>query len=611
MADNPLIPFLSSYAATAASDSLVDENVRIALKRHGVQPIEAKAPKLQALVDNFGSLSAINVILTGTAGDGKTYHIRKFYLDHLNGDEKAWINGGGIAIDVKLESGKTLKIVKDLSEVNQDVKAQILPSFAASLLGDDKDTVWLVAANDGQLLKFWRDANGNNALDPTLRQQCARVYERIMATLKDDLSRDPQDVVKADIHNLSRSMTDELFGEVLDSVLEHPRWDAECHACPAADKCPIRINRQLLRGEGSPFRRRLVEVMEISKRNDKHLPIRYVLVLVANILLGDSRNLDRPLLTCRTARQRAASGEYRTTNPFNNALGLNFRERDIEKLPVFSIMQSFGIGLETNNRVDRFLIDRTNPALHEKLEAIDPIYGARLFEFDRTSYLEGDPSADSRAFEEAMANQRRRLFFLLDTPSAGESGPISPWDLTIYRFAGHYLDFIHSLDGGDKSVFDKTVRSLIKGINRTLTGMMTEESEKLWLARSIGRLEGGVGRITQSPQPAISGGSFARVFVDRHPGTGRPQMRVGMLIRGKRDDSDAAFDLRPLQFEYLMRVSEGSLPSSFSRQCQQELRHFALVSAAFLHEFSPDDTPTVTVLSLSKTGQIQTQTLEI
>jgi hypothetical protein len=139
LADNPLIPFLSSYAATAASDSLVDENVRIALKRHGVQPIEAKAPKLQALIDNFGSPSPVNVVLTGTAGDGKTYHIRKFYLDHLAGDEKAWINGGGIAIEVKLESGKTLKIVKDLSEVNQEVKAQILPSFAASLLGDDRD----------------------------------------------------------------------------------------------------------------------------------------------------------------------------------------------------------------------------------------------------------------------------------------------------------------------------------------------------------------------------------------------------------------------------------------------------------------------------------------
>lgn len=426
MADNPLIPFLSSYAATAASDSLVDENVRIAIKRHGVQPIEAKAPKLQALIDNFGSPSPVNVILTGTAGDGKTYHIRKFYLDHLDGNEKAWINGGGIAIDVKLDNGKTLKIVKDLSEVNQEVKAQILPLFAASLLGDDINTVWLVAANDGQLLKFWRDASGNDALDPALREKCGRVYERVIATLKDERSRDTQDVVKADIHNLSRSMSPELFGEVLDSVLEHPEWDADCNVCPTADRCPIRINRELLRGERSPFRRRLVEVMEISKRNDKHLPIRYVLVLVANILLGDSRNVDRPLLTCRTSRARAASGEYRTTNPFNNALGLNFRERDVEKLPVFSIMQGFGIGLETNNRVDRFLIDRTNSELHEKIEAIDPIYGAEIFESDRKSYLEGDSTADSRVFEEAMANQRRRLFFLLDTPPVGERAPISP-----------------------------------------------------------------------------------------------------------------------------------------------------------------------------------------
>ena len=62
-----------------------------------------------------------------------------------------------------------------------------------------------------------------------------------------------------------------------------------------------------------------------------------------------------------------------------------------------------------------------------------------------------------------------------------------------------------------------------------------------------------------------------------------------------------------------MRVAEGRHPSSFSRQCKQELWHFALVSSSFLNRaFSDDDTvATVTVLSLNRTGQIQTQNLDI
>ena len=36
-----------------------------------------------------------------------------------------------------------------------------------------------------------------------------------------------------------------------------------------------------------------------------------------------------------------------------------------------------------------------------------------------------------------------------------------------------------------------------------------------------------------------------------------------------------SLDLRPILFEYLVRVANGSLPSSFSRQCHQETRRFA------------------------------------
>jgi hypothetical protein len=608
MTDNPLIPFLASYGSTAASDSLVDENVRIAVKRHGVKPIEAVAPRLARMRDNFLGLSPVNLILTGTAGDGKTYHIRKFFLDVLDGEEEDWKNSGGKALPVPLPGGRSLHVVKDLSELNDAAKAAILPGLAASLLGRDPANVWLVAANDGQLLKFWRDAAANEALPEGDRADYARVYSRVMDILLGDHETDPEGIVTGLVFNLSRLVDEDVFNEIVNSIIDHEEWDRGCVGCPAQAKCPIRLNRDLLKGDASPFRKRLIEVMRISAMNDKHLPVRYILVLVANILLGDSKHIDKPLLSCKTARARARNGEYRYTNPYNNALGLNFRPRDIEKLPVFSVLQSFGIGLETNNQIDRFLIDQPDGELFRRLESIDPTYGAAIFDDSRREYIGGDFSNGAQEFEASIGMQRRRLFFLLD-----KADEIMPWKLTIFQHAGRYLDFAAALAGGDRQNEDKTVKSLIKGMNRTLTGMMTEDGEKLWLARSIGRLEGAVGRITMSEQPVHKGGGGARVFVERHQTTGRPLLRVGVQIAKIRDACRQAFDLRPLQFEYLMRVSEGSLPSSFSRQCRQELKHFALVSSAFLNEYFVDDpgNAVVTVLSLAKTGQVQTQTLDI
>lgn len=91
-------------------------------------------------------------------------------------------------------------------------------------------------------------------------------------------------------------------------------------------------------------------------------------------------------------------------------------------------------------------------------------------------------------------------------------------------------------------------------------------------------------------------------------------MRVAIHMRSFKESCENAFDLRPLQFEYLMRVADGSLPSSFSRQCQQELRHFALVSSTFLNSSSSggeEEQAFVTVLSLTRTGQMQPESLDV
>lgn len=121
MSENALVSFLRSYGPSAASDSLCDEHVQEAVARYGVEPIEVPAPAMDIIWHALLGPDPMNVILTGTAGDGKTYHIRRFYMDALKGDPSAWPGEEGI-ISVRLGTGQELRILRDLSEVSEDLR---------------------------------------------------------------------------------------------------------------------------------------------------------------------------------------------------------------------------------------------------------------------------------------------------------------------------------------------------------------------------------------------------------------------------------------------------------------------------------------------------------
>ncbi|MBY0332888.1 MAG: hypothetical protein K2X49_19695 [Acetobacteraceae bacterium] len=615
MIDNPLVAFLASYGPSAASDALADEHVQAAVTKHGVRPIEAPAPKLAAMVDALLGDDPTSVILTGTAGDGKTYHIRKFFLDSAGGDPADWPGKGGI---LRTEvHGRPLRVIRDLSQLTDASKAQEIEGVTRCLLGEDRDTLYLVAANDGQLLKFWRDARDH--AEPGSER--ASRYEAVLDALTDMLHRDLEvaddGALRVRLLNLSRTVTGETLDAVFDGILEHEAWGSGCAGCPQmaldANPCPIRLNRALLQGKGpdgsDAFRRRLKAAIRIAALNDQHVPIRQILILAVNVLLGDSRRKDRPLLGCADARRRAKDEDYRNVNPFNNAVGLNVRPEKRRALTVFSALETFGIGHETNTPMDNLLLDGVPAPLAAGLEARDPVYGARLFEKRLRAYKTGsEAAANGESFMGTLEAQRRRLFFLMDEPEG--SGPLSPWRLTIFHHAGDYLSFADALASTmppDPSIVEAVMKRLVKGMNRTLTGMMVEETERVWLARSIGRAEGASGRFTTLPAVERRGVSPQRLSSSIDRATGRPRLQVALRSLGQPDLVLASLELRPLLFEYLMRVADGSLPSSFSRQCQQEVRHFALTASSFIQErFASDDgdAQQIRILSVMRDGSI-------
>ena len=607
---NPIVALLGGYGPSAASDAAVDENVQRALRRHGVAPIVIPAPRMQAIRDALLGAAPANVILTGTAGDGKTYHIRRFLFDHTDFPASSWPGSG--LLEAKLPSGRTLRVIRDLSQLQEKSKAALIGSITSSFLGDADCDLYLMAANDGQLLKFWREAAGKGATDGSARKAHRGILDALTGMLQHNLEHDPDGKLKVALLNLSRAATGATLDQVMQGILHHPAWGTGCDACAVGpDKvgdCAIRRNRGVLMGDGTAptFRGRLQEVVGLAAMNDQHIPVRQMLMLGANILLGDTKRADRPLLDCAEARRRGPQDAH-LSNPFNNAVGLNVRNEKRRAITVFSVMETFGIGYETDNAVDALLMEGAMNGTGAALETRDPHYGQAVFRSALDGYNRGDIGPER--FNAKLETQRRRLFFLL-----GEGAPHapSPWRLTIFHHAGEYLELcaagpLPEKDQARTNMIDQLLRKLLRGLNRTLTGMMTDDTDALWLARTIGRADGAPGRFTTlsaikrrpAGEPFRIGVTFDRVL-------GRPQIRV-LHRNGTVSEPSLPLDLRPLMFEYLMRVSGGSLPSSFSRQCQQEVRHFSLSATAFvearLHEEDGEGRP-VQILSVGRDGRI-------
>lgn len=609
---NRLVDFLATYGPVAASDSLCDENIRQAELDYGVASISTEAPRLDDIGAELSDMGR-NVILTGTAGDGKTFHIRRYLQDHHPDALSGWPGMEGV-LKIARSDGRELRVIRDLSEISDSEKLAELQSIAGALLNEDTDALYLVAANDGQLLKYFRDAGRAGGAE-AIRYRF--IHERLTEMLRSE--SETVDTLSLRLMNLSRTWSSATVDAIFDAALNHPEWEGACGGCAGTtgkNPCPIRLNRSLLMpGDGVPssFRIRLRESLRLAAANDQHVPIRQLLTLVVNIILGDSKNADRPLLDCATARRRAASDDYGSTNPYNNAMGRNLRDDRRRANRVFGIFEVLGIGFETNNLIDSMLVQRVPKTLHDDLFDQEPTYGARLLDPLRREYLGGGGGdAAIKNFRRGLEAQRRRAFFLM--PDHPETEAATPWRLTIFHHGGEYLRLLDALNNNaGRDVTDPFTRQLVRGLNRALTGMMATDDNHLWLSGTIGKTDDPSGRV--STVDAVDRTSSTNLFVklSKDPVTRRPALGVAVpKMWGQLKMPQ--LDLRPLLFEYLMRVANGSLPASFSRQCHQEIRHYALVAIAAIRSMHADDEPApevVRMLSLGAQGEVQASRIEI
>lgn len=546
---------------------MFDEYVSGALGRARVQPIALSTPLLDAMVAHIEGKAPGSMLIAGTAGDGKTYHCRALWT-RIGGDQKVWASKGNIK-ELRLTDGRLVIFIKDLSEFNGEESDLPLQRLEKSVLGGDDSEIVILAANHGQLLDRLRDLG--------------KRYDRVHPLRKPLQERFLQAGPAPDrlaVFDLSRMTSRKTVKEVANAVAGHPEWD-NCKRCALqADGkvCPIDENRRRLLGQvdGGQLSRRLGDLVEIARLNGLHLPVRDLLALCSNMVLGcsDSKLAKENLMTCADVAKIQEGDFLSKASIYANAFGANLPRRRALDRPVFRAMSSFGVGEESTNAADGLLVygkdDSRLQADFARLVANDSIYGAGpAFRAAQDAYLEGHERArvegGSAEFLEMLEDQRRRLFFTLTDDEQG----YLHWSMTAFRFAGDYLEMIEALKA--KRPVSETVRGRIaKGLNRVLTGLLLENVDRIFIASSGGFTQSRVSVLCdhETPSRRQAGVGMAIKLVEE---TGRPQLDVS-LAAGQ--GNSVVFDLTPIRYEFLARVAEGALPASFSNECLEDLLAF-------------------------------------
>ena len=158
MTDNALINFLAAYGPTANGSNMYDEFVLESAKKADISPIE--------LSDRSGEIAAsltsdepISVLLTGTAGDGKTYTARRVLNILSEKEGNIWQNMPQDEVIVHCKkNGHQIHFIKDLSEIREEKKRDLIPRLVKAFYPEGgASDIYLLCVNDGHLIKTWRE----------------------------------------------------------------------------------------------------------------------------------------------------------------------------------------------------------------------------------------------------------------------------------------------------------------------------------------------------------------------------------------------------------------------------------------------------------------------
>lgn len=609
------ISFLRQYGPIPTKENCFDENLRRQARRRGIAPILFKHPYEDTVLSCFDLAGGFShsVVLTGTAGDGKTFLCGRVW-EQLGGNTDDWASQDTyFNLKVKLTDGRrvTVHVLRDLSAwvPSQGAKwpvrkRDLMMQFCRSIFSPQSDDVFLVAANDGQLAETFRRL----LPDPDV-QRAKDVIEELLVSDRSELEES-----SLRLYNLSRGSSAVLFDLALDAFLAHDGWKRCVEEAADRDQlfgadCPIRRNYELLR---TPLvRSRLRALLELCDQNGLHVPVRHLLILLSNGVLGHPNTKDY-LMTADDVPIVIGAGTRSQASLYNNLFGGNLPEGRRDNSIIFEYLERFQLGRETSNRFDNILIfGESHEHLQEqfnRLVAADTFYGAdQAYIGARRGYIEGsDDDADAATrFLEMLVSQRRALFFKVPEQEREE---LNLWELTVFKYGGEYLEQVLDVLRAGGSVRRNILGRIVRGTNRIFTGMLINSEHELFLASSASLSQARVSRILDdriSVAPRHGGEKVEIILENDHPYL---HVSLGGQLGCK-------LQLTLTRYEYLSRVAEGAMPNSFSKECFEDLLAFKgrLMRELDRRNADTDSTSEIVfrVLDVDATGQAKEERIGV
>ena len=585
------IRFLRKYGPIAQNGNMFDEQIQRTVQQKNINPITFDHPLAERLMCCFDKSRSDwkSVILTGTAGDGKTHLCRQVW-ENLGGSLKDWKSDDPYVMLTyqHVNKGKvTVHVIRDLSAwvPQQDMvwpqdKAKLLLKFSKLLFQADSSDFFLIAANDGQLIETWR------RLAEDVDDTDVKDVESALLIFEDLLFKGKEEDSGLKFFNLSQIKSSELFKLALEGFLSHDRWSV-CFEGEASEsitfgsQSPIRRNYELL--QDPLVQERLKTLFEFCDYNNLHVPIREILLLLANAILGHPDCRER-LMIPKDVEKVIRNDTIAKASLYSNIFGGNLSSIRQESIPVFRYFNLLRIGYETTSCIDNILIfgeiDNQLRPYYEELIATDKFYGAdKVYSDMRYVYIEGGEEGAEKItdFLEALVAQRRALFFKIPKKWEHELGV---WNLTVFKHVGTYqTKIIEPLKEG-KKVERNIIRNIVKGLNRVWVGMMIDTDREVYMTTGLTFSNTRVSRLLKE-EISVSPRLGQKVEVTVRELDNLPMIRITLAPEIHR-----SFPLTLTRFEFLSQVAEGALPNSFSKECYEDLMTFKSQVLAALAEYS-------------------------
>jgi len=337
------IRFLREYAPIPRQSNMYAEEMFERAEKMGIAPLEFEHPAKARIAERFAPASGkvTNVILTGTAGEGKT----QFLYD-------LWLNAGGSREALRKkpkflehtlhgsEGPVQVVFVFDLSkcvpELGQDWQEQqiaLVERFAEAMLSP-QSVKFLVAANDGKLLQALRSIKAKRP------HSCAAKVE---PEIEEMLARKRDSSAQLDLYllDLSSVASAEVLSRARRNLLDRAEWRCftDCSSDPAyGPASPLAKNFKLLASD--LFFERLRSLIELCDVNGMHISVRDLIALLVNGLLGHPDAGADHIMTPKFLREvshdpiKAAAGIIH-----RNILGENFPAHQREGSAAFEYLE--------------------------------------------------------------------------------------------------------------------------------------------------------------------------------------------------------------------------------------------------------------------------------